>query len=116
HFARPGNESAMRAALSLVGGPSHNASNNSALSAFGARVEDQMSDKIYEIPAEWHRRALLDDAQYQEMYGRSIKDPNGFWAAEAKRIDWIKPFSKVKNTSYAPDNVSIKWFEDGTLN
>jgi acetyl-CoA synthetase len=50
------------------------------------------------------------------MYDRSIKDPNGFWAEQAKRIDWIKPFSKVKNTSYDPHNVSIKWFEDGTLN
>jgi acetyl-CoA synthetase len=50
------------------------------------------------------------------MYARSIKDPNGFWADQAKRIDWIKPFSKVKNTSYDPTDVSIKWFEDGTLN
>ena len=50
------------------------------------------------------------------MYARSIKDPNGFWAEQAKRIDWIKPFSKVKNTSFDPHNVSIKWFEDGTLN
>jgi len=50
------------------------------------------------------------------MYARSVKDPNGFWGEQAKRIDWIKPFSKVKNTSYDPSNVSIKWFEDGTLN
>jgi acetyl-CoA synthetase len=50
------------------------------------------------------------------MYERSIKDPNGFWAEQAKRVDWIKPFSKVKNTTYDPHNVSIKWFEDGTLN
>jgi acetyl-CoA synthetase len=73
-------------------------------------------DKIYDVPAEWKKRAYIDDAKYQEMYARSIKDPNGFWAEQAKRIDWIKPFSKVKNTSYAPGNVSIKWFEDGTLN
>jgi len=75
-----------------------------------------MSDKIYDVPAEWRQRAYVDDAKYQEMYARSIKDPNGFWAEQAKRIDWIKPFSKVKNTSYDPHNVSIKWFEDGTLN
>ena len=50
------------------------------------------------------------------MYARSVKDPNGFWAEHAKRVDWIKPFSKVKNTSFDPHNVSIKWFEDGTLN
>lgn len=74
-----------------------------------------MSDKIYDVPAEWQKRALIDDAKYNEMYARSIKDPNGFWAEQAKRLDWIKPFSKVKNTSYT-GNVSIKWFEDGTLN
>src|SRR5471032_2577437 len=74
-----------------------------------------MTDKIYEVPADWQKRALIDDAKYKEMYARSIKDPNGFWAEQAKRIDWIKKPSKVKNTSYE-GNVSIKWFEDGTLN
>jgi acetyl-CoA synthetase len=75
-----------------------------------------MSEKTYDVPAEWKKRAFADDAKYLEMYARSIKDPNGFWGEQAKRIDWIKPFSKVKNTSYDPHNVSIKWFEDGTLN
>jgi acetyl-CoA synthetase len=75
-----------------------------------------MFDKIYDVPAEWRKRAFVDDAKYKEMYDRSIKDPNGFWAEHAKRVDWIKPFSKVKNSTYDPHNVSIKWFEDGTLN
>jgi acetyl-CoA synthetase len=75
-----------------------------------------MSDKIYEVEAAWRQRAFIDDAKYKEMYARSIKDPNGFWGEQANRIDWIKPFSKVKNTSFDPHNVSIKWFEDGTLN
>src|SRR5215831_16693781 len=75
-----------------------------------------MSDKIYDVPADWRKRAYVDEAKYKEMYARSVKDPNGFWGEQAKRIDWIKPFSKVKNTSYDPGNVSIKWFEDGTLN
>ena len=75
-----------------------------------------MSEKIYDVPADWRKRAFVDDAKYNEMYARSVKDPNGFWAEQASRIDWIKPFSKVKNTSYDPQNVSIKWFEDGTLN
>jgi len=73
-------------------------------------------DKMYAVPADWQKRALVDDAKYQEMYARSIKDPNGFWGEQAQRIDWIKPFTKVKNSSYDPHNVSIKWFEDGTLN
>jgi acetyl-CoA synthetase len=75
-----------------------------------------MSEKIYDVPADWRKRAYADGAKYEEMYARSIKDPNGFWADQAKRIDWIKPFSKVKNSSYDPTDVSIKWFEDGTLN
>jgi len=75
-----------------------------------------MSEKIYAVPADWKKRAFADDAKYQEMYARSVNDPNGFWGAEAKRIDWIKPFTKVKNTSFDTHNVSIKWFEDGTLN
>jgi acetyl-CoA synthetase len=75
-----------------------------------------MSDKIYDVPPAWQKRAFANEAKYKEMYARSIKDPNGFWAEQAKRIDWIKPFTKVKNTSYDPHNVSIKWFEDGTLN
>jgi acetyl-CoA synthetase len=75
-----------------------------------------MAEKIYPIPAEWAQRAYIDSAKYETMYAASIKDPNGFWAEQAKRIDWIKPFSKVKNTSYDPNHVSIKWFEDGELN
>jgi acetyl-CoA synthetase len=75
-----------------------------------------MSDKIYDVPADWRKRAFADEAKYRELYDRSVKDPNGFWGEQAKRIDWIKPFSKVKNSSYDPHNVSIKWFEDGTLN
>ncbi|MGH8518502.1 MAG: acetate--CoA ligase, partial [Panacagrimonas sp.] len=75
-----------------------------------------MSEKVYDVPPEWRQRAFVDEAKYKEMYARSLEDPNGFWAEQAKRIDWIKPFTKVKNTSFAADNISIKWFEDGTLN
>jgi len=75
-----------------------------------------MSETIYDVPAQWQNRAFADEARYNALYTRSIKDPNGFWAEEAKRIDWIKPFTKVKNISFDPHNVSIKWFEDGTLN
>ena len=75
-----------------------------------------MSDKIYDVSAEWAKRAFVDQPNYREMYACSISDPRGFWTEQAKRIDWIKPFSKVENTSYAPGNISIKWFEDGVLN
>jgi acetyl-CoA synthetase len=50
------------------------------------------------------------------MYKASLSDPESFWANQAKRIEWIKPFTRVKNTSFAYPDVSIKWFEDGTLN
>ena len=75
-----------------------------------------MSEQVYEVPPEWRTRAFVDGARYAAMYERSIKDPDGFWGEQAKRVDWIKPFSKVKDTSFDPHNVSIKWFEDGTLN
>ena len=75
-----------------------------------------MSDKIYDVPADWQKRAYADDAKYEEMYAASVKDPAAFWGEQAKRITWTKPFTKVKNTSFDPHNVSIKWFEDGTLN
>ena len=75
-----------------------------------------MSEKIYDVPPEWKKRAYIDAAKYQEMYARSLKDPNGFWAEQAKRLDWYKAPSKIKNSSFAPGNVSIKWFEDGVLN
>src|ERR1700723_2828766 len=79
-------------------------------------VEEEMSDKVYEILADWAKRAFIDSAKYRAMYDRSLSDPNGFWAEQAKRIHWYRHFTKVKNTSFAPDHVSIKWFEDGTTN
>ena len=75
-----------------------------------------MSEKLYPVPQDWTKRAFVDDAKYKAMYDASIKNPEQFWGEHGKRIDWIKPFTKVKNTTYAPGNVSIKWFEDGTTN
>ena len=75
-----------------------------------------MSEKVYDVPANWTKRAFIDDGKYQAMYAQSIKDPNAFWGEQGKRIHWFKPYTKVKNTSFDPHNVSIKWFEDGTTN
>ena len=75
-----------------------------------------MSEKTYPVPAEWAKRAWVDDAAYQKMYERSVKDSVGFWGEMGRRLDWIKPYTKVKNTSFDTNNVSIKWYEDGTLN
>ena len=75
-----------------------------------------MSDKLYEIPTDWLGRAFVRDNDYRAMYERSIKDPTGFWAEQAKRIHWYKAPSKIKNSSFDAHNVSIKWFEDGITN
>ncbi|MGJ8586852.1 MAG: acetate--CoA ligase [Yoonia sp.] len=60
--------------------------------------------------------AHADKATYEKMYAESINDPEAFWGEHGKRIDWIKPYTRVKNTSFAPGAVDIKWYEDGTLN
>lgn len=75
-----------------------------------------MSDKEYPVPAAWKKRAYLNDAEYQKMYAASIKDPDKFWARQAKRIHWTKPFKKVNKSSFGPGDISIKWFEDGKTN
>ncbi|MHA1165564.1 MAG: acetate--CoA ligase, partial [Alphaproteobacteria bacterium] len=72
--------------------------------------------KTYEVTPEWKAKAHVDNDKYLEMYKRSVDDPDGFWGDEGKRLDWIKPYTKVKNTSFDYDNVSIKWYEDGELN
>ncbi|WP_341366939.1 acetate--CoA ligase [Yoonia sp. BS5-3] len=73
-------------------------------------------DTTYPPSADMAANAHADKATYDAMYQASINDPEGFWAEHGKRVDWIKPYTKVKNVSFAPGNVDIKWFEDGTLN
>jgi acetyl-CoA synthetase len=80
------------------------------------RREEYMSEKVYAVSADWAKHAHVDDARYRAMYEQSVKSPDQFWGEHGKRIDWIKPYTKVKNTSFDPHNVSIKWFEDGTTN
>ncbi|MFA9474268.1 MAG: acetate--CoA ligase [Filomicrobium sp.] len=74
------------------------------------------SENTFPVSADWAARAWINQDKYQEMYNRSVQDPNGFWGEIGKRIDWMKPYTKVKNTSFDPNNVSIRWYEDGTLN
>ena len=76
-----------------------------------------MSDhELFPVPAEWAQRAFADAAQYADMYKQSVEDPEGFWGEHGKRIDWIKPYTQVKDVSYAPDDVHIRWYHDGVLN
>ncbi len=76
-----------------------------------------MSDnELFPVPDAWASRAFADNEKYLSMYQQSVDDPDGFWREQGKRIDWFKPYTKVKNTTYGPGDVAIKWYEDGTLN
>ncbi len=68
------------------------------------------------VPKKWKERAYIDKDGYEKLYRKSIDNPDKFWGKEGKRLDWIKPYTRVKNVSFAYPDVSIKWFEDGTLN
>ena len=71
---------------------------------------------LFPVPSAVAETALIDNAKYQEMYAASIADPEAFWAKQGQRIDWIKPYTQIKDVSYAADDLHIKWFHDGTLN
>ena len=76
-----------------------------------------MSDnELFPVPDAWAERAYADNDTYLAMYQQSLDDPDAFWGEQGKRIDWFKPYTKVKNTTYGPGDVSIKWYEDGSLN
>ena len=75
-----------------------------------------MEQHVYPVSDDWAKRAWADNDKYLEMYKASVSDPEAFWAEHGKRLDWIKPYTKVKNTDFGYPDVSIKWFEDGTLN
>mgnify|MGYP001066273956 FL=1 len=76
-----------------------------------------MSEKlIYPVPEAISKTANIDDATYQRLYRQSLDDPEGFWAEQAQRIDWIEPWQTVKETSFQRNDVSIKWFKGGRLN
>ena len=71
---------------------------------------------VFEPREETIARAFVNKAQYEAMYAQSVAEPDVFWAEQAKRLDWIKPPTKIKNTTFDYPDVSIKWFEDGVLN
>jgi len=71
---------------------------------------------IFKVPKKWSSKAYVDKNKYEKKYKLSIKDNEGFWKKEGKRIDWIKPYKKIKDVKYSKTDVKIKWFYDGTLN
>lgn len=77
---------------------------------------ESSNPEMYPVPESIARDAHIDAAKYKAMYDASISDPEAFWSEQAQQLQWSKPFTKVKNTTYAHPDVSIKWFEDGELN
>jgi acetyl-CoA synthetase len=77
---------------------------------------DDRAPALYTATADFIAKANVTAAGYVSRYTASMADPDTFWAAEGRRIDWIKPFTKVKNSTFKLGEVSIKWYEDGTTN
>jgi acetyl-CoA synthetase len=75
-----------------------------------------MSDKVYPVPQAWAERAYYNADSYARDYASSVKDPEAFWSKAGRTLDWIKPYTKAKNTSFKLGKVDIRWFEDGVLN
>ena len=75
-----------------------------------------MGEAIYPVPEAWADAALINEAAYQDMYRRSVEAPEDFWREQAARIDWIRPFTKVKQSSFDEADFGIAWYADGTLN
>jgi len=77
------------------------------------------SDKeeaIFKVSKKWANKAYVNKNGYEKKYKLSIKKNEDFWKKEGKRITWIKPYKKIKDTKYSKTDVKIKWFYDGTLN
>ncbi|MBT6137100.1 MAG: acetate--CoA ligase [Rhodospirillaceae bacterium] len=68
------------------------------------------------VPSEWAKKAYVDEAGYQEMYDASVADPEAFWAEQGKRLDWMTPYTQIKDVSYDKDDLHIRWYQDGALN
>ena len=74
------------------------------------------NDLIYKTKPEWIKNSLINKSGYKKKYLESLKNNDGFWKKEGKRITWIKPYTKIKDVKYSKKDVNIKWFYDGTLN
>ena len=75
-----------------------------------------LQDRVYPVPDTVAETALVDRAGYLENYRRSIEDPEGFWLEHGRRVDWIRPYTHIRDVSYDASDLHIRWFYDGTLN
>ena len=74
------------------------------------------SNLVYPVPKDFAAVAKLTPQSYASMYAASIADPESFWGEMGQRLDWMTPYTKVKNVSWDKSNLSVKWYEDGVLN
>jgi acetyl-CoA synthetase len=79
-------------------------------------MERLMTQSCYPVPAEWAENALIDQDRYEAMYQEAATDPDGFWAREAERLDWVRFPKRIKDTSFEEADFHIRWYEDGILN
>ena len=76
-----------------------------------------MSDnKLFAVSDDWRKKAWIDKARYERLYQQSVADPEGFWREQGKRVDWIKPYSRIKDVSFDRKDLHVRWYYDGTLN
>ena len=80
------------------------------------QIEDSDGNIVFKVPPTWEKQAYVNQSQYSKKYKLSLKDNEGFWAKEGKRITWMKPYTKIKDVKYSKEDVNIKWYYDGTLN
>ena len=78
--------------------------------------KDEEGNTLIQVSDHWSKQGYVNKAKYQKKYNLSVKENDNFWRKEAKRINWIKPFTKVKDVKYSKEDVRIKWFYDGSLN
>ncbi len=75
-----------------------------------------MHTKTYPVPAEWAKRAFVDNDAYEHLYAQSVANPDTFWGEQGKRLDWFTPYSQVSDCSFDKDNLHVRWYADGALN
>jgi len=80
------------------------------------QTKDSDGNIVFKVPQSWEKQAHINKTQYAKKYKLSIRDNENFWKKEGKRISWIKPYTKIKDVKYSKEEVSIKWYYDGTLN
>ena len=79
-------------------------------------VKESQKEPIIKTKSDWIKKGLVNKKEYEKKYNDSIKNNDVFWKKEGKRITWIKPYKKIKEVKYSKNEVTIKWYEDGTLN